>query len=46
MKLYYDPIKYKKLVPLTDKEVELVNQIRELKGLGPVREYIDWSKYA
>lgn len=29
----------KKLVPLTDAEVELVNEIRKSKGLGPIFQY-------
>lgn len=45
MKLYYAPEKRNKLVPLTDKEFELVNQIRAFKNLGPIFEYINWSKY-
>ncbi len=45
MKLYYAPEKRSKLVPLTDKEVELVNLIRKSKGLSPIMQYIDWSKY-
>jgi len=45
MILYYAPEKRNKLVPLTTKEVELVNLIRQSKGLGPVMKYIDWSNY-
>jgi len=39
MKLYYAPEQRSKLVPLTKTEVELVNQIRKSKGLGPIFEY-------
>lgn len=34
--LCYAPEKRAHLVPLTDKELELVNLIRSDKGLGPV----------
>ncbi len=45
MKLYYAPEKRYKLVLLNENEVILVNEIRKSKNLGPIFEYIEWSKY-